>query len=183
MKILAISGSAREASTNTALLQTMKNLAPSGVEVSVFHNLNVLPVFSPDAEGEKTPVAVREFMEAISATDGIIISSPEYIRAIPGGLKNAIDWIVSRYEIIDKPIVLVHASHRGDDMLTSLRLVLSTVSNNFLEHLFLRIPLIDKSPEEIMEFLRLPERESQIRSFLLNFAAAVHQSSEGVPNE
>lgn len=182
MKILAISGSAREASTNTALLQTMKNLAPSGVDVSVFHNLHVLPVFSPDAEGEKTPMAVRDFLEVVSANDGIIISSPEYIRAIPGGLKNAIDWMVSRVEVIGKPIALVHASHRGDDMLVSLRLVLSTVSNNFLEHLFLRIPLIGKSPEEVMKFLCLPEHESQIRSFLLNFAAAIHQNSEGVPN-
>jgi len=182
VKILAISGSAREASTNTALLQAMKKLAPLGVEVSVFHNLHALPVFSPDAEREKTPVAVREFMEAISATDGIIISSPEYIRAIPGGLKNAIDWMVSRFEVIGKPIALVHASHRGDDMLTSLRLVLATVSSNFLEHLFLRIPLIGKSPEEIMEYLRLPEHDSQIRSFLLNFTEVIHQCSEGQPN-
>lgn len=160
----------------------MKNLAPLGVDVSVFHNLHALPVFSPDAEGEKTPVVVREFLEVVSAIDGIIISSPEYIRAIPGGLKNAIDWMVSRFEVIGKPIVLVHASHRGDDMLASLRLVLSTVSNNFLEHLFLRIPLIGKSPEEVVKLLCLPEHESQIKSFLLNFAAAVHQSSEGAPN-
>lgn len=182
MNILAISGSAREASTNTALLQTMKNLAPLGVNVSVFHSLHALPVFSPDAEGEKTPLAVREFIETIAACDGIIISSPEYIRAIPGGLKNAIDWMVSRFEIIDKPIVLVHASHRGDDMLTSLRLVLSTVSSNFLEDLFLRMPLVGKSPEEITEFLRLPEHDSQIRLFLLNFVASVHRISKGAPN-
>ncbi len=182
MKILAISGSAREASTNTALLQTLKNLAPSDVEVTVFHHLHALPIFSPDAEGDITPAAVREFLEAVSASDGIIISSPEYIRAIPGGLKNAIDWMVSRFEVIGKPIALIHASHRGDDMLTSLRLVLSTVSKSFLENLFLRIPLIGKSPEEIMEFLRLPEHDSQIRLFLLNFAEVVHQSSDGSPN-
>jgi len=182
LNILAISDSAREASTNTALLQTMKNLAPLGVDISVFHNLHALPVFSPDAEGEKTPVAVRELIDAIAASDGIIISSPEYIRAIPGGLKNAIDWMVSRFEIIDKPIVLVHASHRGDDMLTSLRLVLSTVSSNFLEHLFLRIPLIGKTPEEISKFLRLPEHDSQIKSFLLNFAATVAQNNTNTPN-
>lgn len=177
MKILAISGSSREASTNTALLQIMKNLAPLGVDISVFYNLHALPVFSPDAEGENTPLVVREFLEIVSASDGILISSPEYIRAIPGGLKNAIDWMVSRFEVIGKPIVLVHASHRGDDMLASLRMVLSTLSNNFLEHLFLRIPLIGKSPEEVVSFLCLPDNESQIRSFLLKFAAAVHQSS------
>lgn len=181
VKILAISGSTREASTNTALLQTMKNLAPLGVDISVLYRLHALPVFSPDAEGENTPLVVREFLEVVSASDGIVISSPEYIRAIPGGLKNAIDWMVSRFEVIGKPIVLVHASHRGDDMLASLRLVLSTVSNNFLEHLFLRIPLIGKSPEEVVKFLQLPENGSKITSFLLEFSVAVSQSSEGVP--
>lgn len=178
MKILAISGSARETSTNTALLRVMKNLAPMGVELSVFHRLSALPVFSPDFEGEATPAAVREFVEAVSAADGIIISSPEYARSIPGGLKNAIDWMVSRFEIVGKPIALAHASHRGDDMLASLRLVLSTVSHNFLEHMFLRFPLIGKTPGEIDEFLRVPEHESQISKFLNNFVAAAHQSSD-----
>lgn len=178
MKILAISGSAREVSTNTALLRAMKNLAPAGVELLVFHRLNALPVFSPDFEGEATPAEVCEFMETVSAVDGIIISSPEYVRAIPGGLKNAIDWMVSRFEVVGKPIALAHASHRGDDMLASLRLVLSTVSDNFLESLFLRFPLVGKSTKEIEEFLRVPEHESKISTFLSNFVAAVHQSGE-----
>jgi NAD(P)H-dependent FMN reductase len=169
VKILAISGSARDSSTNTALLRAMRKLVPVNVELLVIHNLNTLPIFSPDTEGKKTPMVVCEFLESVSVADGIIISSPEYVRAIPGGLKNAIDWMVSRFEIIDKPISLVHASHRGDDMLASLRLVLSTVSSNFLEDLFFRVPLIGKSPQEITEFLGQPEHESTIASFLHNF--------------
>lgn len=181
MKILAISGSARESSTNTALLRAMRKLAPVDVELLVIHNLNTLPIFSPDTEGNKTPMVVCDFLETVSVADGIIISSPEYVRAIPGGLKNAIDWMVSRFEIIDKPISLVHASYRGDDMLASLRLVLSTVSSNFLESLFFRIPLIGKSPQEITELLSQPEHESQIVSFLHNFVAAL-QMIESTPN-
>lgn len=182
MKILAISGSARDASTNTALLRAMKNLAPEDVELLVFHSLDALPVFSPDSEGATTPAEVLKFMKAVSACDGIIISSPEYVRAIPGGLKNAIDWMVSRFEVIGKPIALVHASHRGDDMLASLRMVLATVSNNFMEHIFLRIPLIGKSTEEIKELLRMPEYESQISSFLISFVTAVRQNGKQSPN-
>lgn len=53
MKILAISGSAREASTNTALLRAMKDIAPSSIKFSVFDQINTLPIFSPDDEGEK----------------------------------------------------------------------------------------------------------------------------------
>lgn len=179
MKLLAISGSARKESTNTALLKGMKDLAPFGVELSIFQDLNALPVFSPDSEGDATPATVYEFLKMVSNADGIIISSPEYVRAIPGGLKNAIDWMVSRDEIIDKPIALAHASHRGEDMLLSLRLVLSTVSSNFFEHLFLRIPLIGKLPGEIEEILRMPEYESVVTSFLIEFSAAIRQSAKG----
>jgi NAD(P)H-dependent FMN reductase len=172
MKILAVSGSARAASTNTALLKAMKDMAPAGIEISVFHELNKLPVFSPDQEKE-TPKEVEQFMTMLNAHEGIIISSPEYVRAIPGGLKNAIDWMVSRYEIIDKPIALVHASHRGDDMLNSLRQVLSTVSNQFFEHLFFRVPLIGMSPDEVDELLHQPEFESATKKFLLDFSKSV----------
>jgi hypothetical protein len=39
-------------------------------------------------------------MAQVAQADGVIISSPEYVRAIPGGMKNLIDWMVSRAEII-----------------------------------------------------------------------------------
>ncbi|VVD89809.1 NADPH-dependent FMN reductase [Pandoraea horticolens] len=173
MKLLAISGSSRRNSTNTALLMAMKGFVPADVKLSVFHRLDTLPVFSPDSEGNKTPPQVIEFLELVSASDGIIISSPEYARAIPGGLKNAIDWMVSRFEAVGKPIALAHASHRGEEMLASLRLVLSTVSDGFLEPLFLRVPLIGKSPEEIADMLSLRGYGSQISAFLSNFVEAI----------
>ena len=169
MKLLAISGSAREGSTNTALLNAIKARAPQYVEFSVFHQLHTLPVFSPDLEGEATPQAVNDFIELVASADGIIISSPEYIRAIPGGLKNAIDWLVSRFEVVGKPIALVHASHRGDDMLASLRLVLATVSENFHEDVFLRIPLMGKTPEEVSAVIEGAEYDALISAFLAEF--------------
>lgn len=179
MKLLAISGSARQESTNTALLMAMRGLAPVGVDVSVFHRLDTLPVFSPDLEGERTPLAVIDFLSHIAGADGIIISSPEYVRAIPGGLKNAIDWMVSRYEIIGKPIALAHASHRGDDMLASLRVVLGTVSDGFLPQVFLRLPLVGKSVEDIALLMREPGYASQITGFLSEVAAAIEARSLG----
>ena len=175
MKILAISGSARSESANTAFLKGIKELAPSGVEFNIFHRLDILPVFSPDSEGKKTPSEVIQFLQLVATADGIIISSPEYIRSIPGGLKNAIDWMVSRFEIIGKPIALAHASHRGDGMLVSLRRVLSTVSDRFLENLFVRVPVIGKSQEEILSLMRQPEQKTQVSSFLSQFLSEIHQ--------
>ena len=57
--------------------------------------LDSLPIFSPDLEGAKTALQVVDFVSMVAESAGIIISSPEYVRAIPGGLKNAIDWLVS----------------------------------------------------------------------------------------
>ncbi|WP_293718060.1 NADPH-dependent FMN reductase [Stappia sp.] len=167
---LAVSGSARQASTNTALLNAIADAAPSGCRVEVYDRLAGLPVFSPDAEEYPLPAPVADFVARVERCDGLIISSPEYVRALPGGLKNAIDWLVSRDEIVFKPVVLVHASHRGNDMLEQLRLVLSTVTRNFHPELFLRFDLMKRTPREIGEVLAEPEKRRAVEDFLQAFA-------------
>jgi len=173
MKLLAISGSTREASTNTALLHVLAKVSPADVDITVYHNLQTLPVFSPDLEGAKTPPVVRDFIKAIDQADGVIISSPEYVHAIPGGLKNAIDWLVSGEVIVDKPVVLIHASHRGDDMLASLRLVLGTVTSAFYQQIFQRFELISKSPREVQAFLAGEENTERLRAYIAEINEAI----------
>ncbi|WP_300434127.1 NADPH-dependent FMN reductase [uncultured Mameliella sp.] len=170
MEFLAISGSARTLSTNTAMLHAVSDIARPEHRISVFDRIGDLPVFSPDLETDPLPDPVRIFIDLIRTSDALIIASPEYVRAIPGGLKNAIDWLVSRDEIIDKPIALMHGAHRGDDMLAQLRTVLSTVSTRFSNDLFLRFELMKKSPAEIEQQLALPERRQEIDDFLRRFA-------------
>jgi chromate reductase len=166
MKILAISGSARANSTNTAMLRAVaKNAAPLH-DVTVFSGIAGLPVFSPDLEAKTLPAPVQVFVDMVGENDCLVIASPEYVRAIPGGLKNAIDWLVSRDEIIEKPIALMHASHRGDDMLEQLRLVLSTVSQKFAPDVFVRFELMKLSPDEIAQQMAMPSnRADMIRFF------------------
>ena len=48
MKILAISGSLRAASNNTALLRAVARLAPADISVELFRDLGNLPLFNPD---------------------------------------------------------------------------------------------------------------------------------------
>lgn len=176
MKILTISGSTRQNSTNSALLRQLEHFAPEDVSINLFCNLESLPIFSPDKEGPRTPKKVTEFINTVSECDGIIVSCPEYVRAIPGGFKNAIDWLVSREAIIAKPIILVHASHRGDDMLTSLRLVLNTVSSRFNSDLFARFPLMSKTPEEIRLILGSPSAKSELSALIDNFTNYIRES-------
>ena len=176
MKLLALSGSARTSSTNTAMLDSFCRLAPPDLDLVLYHGLADLPIFSPDREGENAPAMVSEFICAVHQADGIIVASPEYVRGIPGGLKNAIDWLVSGNEIIAKPIVLAHASHRGSDMLASLRLVLGTVSHRFNAELFVQFPLMSQTPQDVRRTLETKGNTSMIEAFLKEFSTYIVQS-------
>ncbi len=170
MKILAISGSGRAVSTKTAMLHAVSKIAAPDHSITVFSDVATLPVFSPDHEVGALPVKVQNFVDLVRDNDCVIISSPEYVRSIPGGLKNAIDWLVSREEIITKPMALMHASHRGDDMLAQLRLVLATVSQQFSLDVFLRFKLMDLSAKEITDHLNERSNRSAIVEYLENIA-------------
>lgn len=90
MNIIAISGSLRKDSFNTALLRALQPLAPNGMQIEIIEIGN-LPLYNSDDEAA-FPAAAQALKDKIEAADGIIISTPEYNRSIPGGLNNAIDW-------------------------------------------------------------------------------------------
>ncbi|MBA3432760.1 MAG: NAD(P)H-dependent oxidoreductase [Actinobacteria bacterium] len=92
MKILAISGSLRAESYNTALARAARRLAPEGVDVELYEGLAALPPYDADADGERSPVTVRDLRERIAVADALLVVTPEYNGSIPGVLKNAIDW-------------------------------------------------------------------------------------------
>src|SRR5438874_5342419 len=114
-RILAISGSLRAGSSNTALLQSAARLAHAGMEIAVFTGLGDLPHFNPDldGEGDEAPLAVASLRELVSAADGLIISSPEYAHGIPGSMKNALDWLVSYPDFAGRLVGLWDASAAG----------------------------------------------------------------------
>jgi chromate reductase, NAD(P)H dehydrogenase (quinone) len=91
-RIIAISGSLRKGSFNTALLHTAKELMPTGVELQIA-SIEGIPLFNEDVEKLGAPAAVNTLKDQFAAADGILISTPEYNNSIPGVLKNAIDWI------------------------------------------------------------------------------------------
>jgi len=92
LKVLALSGSLRKASYNTALLHTAKELAPAGMSIEIY-DLAPLPMYNDDIRlGAGYPPVVQEFRNAIAASDAILFASPEYNYSVSGALKNAIDW-------------------------------------------------------------------------------------------
>jgi chromate reductase, NAD(P)H dehydrogenase (quinone) len=93
MKILAISGALRKASTNTGLARALGELAPPGVAVEVA-TLHGIPLYDGDLETESgKPEAVKALDAKIRASEGVIIATPEYNFSVPGVLKNATDWL------------------------------------------------------------------------------------------
>ncbi|HMS97077.1 MAG TPA: NAD(P)H-dependent oxidoreductase, partial [Tabrizicola sp.] len=105
----------------------------------------------------------------VAGSAGIVIACPAYVHALPGAFKNAVDWLVSRQEIIGKPIALLHASHRGEDVLADLHRVLSTVSDRFAPDIFARINLRGKSVQALMQELSDPDHRDILRGFLATF--------------
>lgn len=169
MELLALSGSLRAASTNTALLRALAEAAKPPQKVTLFQGLAGLPLFSPDHEAD-TPAPVLAFAAAVARADGLIIACPEYIHALPGAFKNALDWLVSRPELIGKPIALLHASHRGEDVLADLRRVLATVSDRFAPDIFARFPLGKLTPPEVADHMAQPTSRAALQAFLARFA-------------
>ena len=93
MKIIAISGALRKASTNTGLLRALREMAPAGVDIEVA-TLHGIPLYDGDVEqASGKPQAVKDLASRIRAADGVIFATPEYNFSVPGVLKNATDWL------------------------------------------------------------------------------------------
>jgi chromate reductase, NAD(P)H dehydrogenase (quinone) len=144
MKILAIAGSLRKNSTNKTLLKAAILLAPPGIEITLWEGLGELPHFNPDLEANE-PARVKEFKDRVGRVDGLVISSPEYMMAVPGSLKNALDWLVGSGEIVGKPVALFNAASRAFHAQESLRQILTLMSARVVPEAYLEAPLLGKA--------------------------------------
>jgi chromate reductase len=112
VRILLVSGSGRDGSTNTAVLRTAAHLAPAGVEAELFAGLLTLPLFNPDDDHEDaTPhPAVTAMRAAVASADALLISTPEYAGALPAALKNMLEWTIGDSGTYEKPVAWINAA-------------------------------------------------------------------------
>ena len=107
--VISICGSLRKGSYNAALMRALPSLAPEGMAIKPAPAWDKIPVYNFDIQNSSGfPAEVTAWADAIRAADGVIIVSPEYNWTIPGGLKNAIDW-VSRFKEVpfkEKPVAI-----------------------------------------------------------------------------
>jgi chromate reductase len=91
MRILGISGSLRAASYNTALLRAAAQVAPAGVTIDVYEDLELLPPFNEDRE-DAPPAEVERLRAELGSADAVLFATPEYNTTIPGQVKHVVDW-------------------------------------------------------------------------------------------
>jgi NAD(P)H-dependent FMN reductase len=153
MKILALSGSLRSNSYNTAIVKALQKLDK---DVEVYTGLVQLPLFNPDLDNhtlneDNSPNLVVEFRTKVREADVFVISTPEYAHQIPGVLKNAFDWLVSSDAIVAKPTVVISASTSamgGDKAHAQLVALLKVISQNVLEDASLSVARVNKKIDE-----------------------------------
>jgi chromate reductase len=113
MQVLAISGSLRRDSNNTALLRALREEAPSGVEIEIWDGLKELPPYDGDDDLVPGPRQVEAFRSLVRQADAVFFATPEYNSSIPGALKNALDWAsrpLATNAFRNKPVAVIGSS-------------------------------------------------------------------------
>ena len=113
MRVLAISGSLRRDSYNTALLRALRGEAPAGVEIELWHGLKEIPAYDADDDVVPGPVSVETFRELVREVDAVFFATPEYNSSVPGALKNALDWAsrpLATSAFRNKPVAVISSS-------------------------------------------------------------------------
>jgi chromate reductase len=113
MRVLAISGSLRDASYNTALLRALREEAPEGVEIELWQGLKQIPPYDADDDVVPGPPEVEALRELVRSSDAVFFATPEYNSSVPGALKNALDWAsrpIATNAFRNKPVAVIGAS-------------------------------------------------------------------------
>lgn len=170
---LAVSGSLRQESSNTSLLEAAAALVPEGMHISIYRSIGELPHFSPDLDPDNIP-SVNTWAEQVRNSDGLIVSTPEYAHGLPGSLKNALDWLVGGDAFYNKPFMLLNASSRSAYARDSLVEILSTMSGVHIKEASTTIHLLGRDPDEYFSIIQRAHAE-EIRTALALFAGSIRE--------
>ena len=131
LTFIAVSGSLRAASANSAVLRAAAALAPAGVRVEIYDGVGNLPHFNPDIEGDP-PAAVLAWRAMLRECDAVLIASPEYAHGVAGAFKNALDWVVGSAELAGKDVALINTSARAEHAQAALAEIIVTMGWNIV---------------------------------------------------
>ena len=119
MKIVIINGSSRIGSVNQSLINYLQEVN-SQLNIEFF-DISTLPLFQ---DRETTHLqSVNEWRSTMQLSEGLIITSPEYLANIPAALKNALEWLNTDSLLADKkvlPIIFTPKQPRGEKAMQAL---------------------------------------------------------------
>jgi len=113
LNVITIVGSLRKGSFNAALARQLPKWQPPGMNITPAPDWRDLPIYNADDQNSTGfPATATKLADAIRAADGVIFVTPEYNYGIPGGLKNAIDWVsrIQNQPFKDKPVAIQSAT-------------------------------------------------------------------------
>jgi chromate reductase, NAD(P)H dehydrogenase (quinone) len=171
MNILALSGSLRARSINTALLSATARLAVPLDIVTLYCGLGDLPLFNPDMES-LAPRVVEDFRAQVAMADALLIASPEYAHGVSGAIKNALDWLVSFPGFTYKPVAVFNTSPRASHADAALRETLRTMCATLVPESSVEIALLGAGLDE-EGMLASPAVTAGVRLALEELRAAV----------
>ncbi|SDN09278.1 NAD(P)H-dependent FMN reductase [Fictibacillus solisalsi] len=172
-KILAISGSLREKSLNSALLRSVLSMVPLQATILNDHEMAQLPHFNPDLDGNEMNTPVAQWRRLLKEADGVLICTPEYAKGVPGCLKNALDWVVSSGELVNKPVAVICASPHPDGGAAAFASLLGTLKMmgaSVVEGGTLTVPFINKKLGEDGEI-----KDAELKVHIENLLNALFQ--------
>lgn len=113
LHVVTLLGSLRKGSFNAMVARTLPKIAPEGMTVAPLPTIGDIPLYDADIQQEEGfPQSVEAIAEQIRNADGVVIVTPEYNYSVPGGLKNAIDWLsrLPAQPLAGKPVLLQTSS-------------------------------------------------------------------------
>ncbi|MGW6445745.1 NADPH-dependent FMN reductase [Lentzea sp. NPDC055074] len=111
--ILALSGSLRANSFNTALMRAAVKNSSGVVDFDVYEELGDLPLYNQDLDTDEPPAVVADLRRRVAAAGGLLIVTPEHNACVPAALKNAIDWVSTQQAggiLVHKPVAIAGGS-------------------------------------------------------------------------
>ena len=148
VRILLVSGSSRDGSTNAAVLRTAAQVAGPEVQAVLYPGIGELPLFNPDDDREGAPVdpRVAEMRRELARADALLICTPEYAGALPAAMKNLLEWTIGDASTYRKPVAWINAAGTAAptgaaDAHDSLRKVLGYAGADIVEQACVRVPV------------------------------------------
>lgn len=120
-------------------------MAPPELECTLYGQLGALPHFNPDDDVDPLAPAVAELRAQVHRADALVFCTPEYAGALPGSLKNLLEWLIGDDDarsIYRKPVAWINAAPRGaTDAHESLARVLGYAHATILDEVNAEIPV------------------------------------------